>query len=106
MRTDRLNAIAMVVLMALSLVAMSCGSGNKVEGHTYQDNGGVVKIEFQSGGKAYVSAGPMTQTCTFAESGKTVTLNCQEDKTVFTVGDDGALSGPPEGMMARLTKVK
>jgi len=106
MRANRLNALAVAVLATLGIVATSCGGGNKVEGHTYKDNGGVVRIEFQSGGKAYVSAGPMTSTCTYSESGKTVTLICQDDKTVFTVEDDGALSGPPDGMMARLTKEK
>ena len=28
------------------------------------------------------------------------------DKTVFTVEDDGVLSGPPNGLMTRLTKLK
>jgi hypothetical protein len=104
MRTNRLNVLAVAVVAALSLFATSCGGG--VQGHIYKDNGGVVQIELKSSGKAYVSAGPMTQTCTYSESGKTVTLMCQGDKTIFTVEDDGALSGPRDGLMARLTKVK
>jgi hypothetical protein len=80
------------------------GCGGKVQGKTYQDNGGVVKIEFKSGGKAYVSAGPATTTCTYSEDGNKVTMICEGDKTVFTVEDDGALSGPPDGLMTRLTK--
>jgi hypothetical protein len=76
----------------------------KVEGNTYEDNGGVVKIEFKSEGKAYLSAGPATTTCTYSESGKTATWICVSDKTVFTLEDDGALSGPPDGLLTRLTK--
>src|SRR5204862_16681 len=68
-------------------------------------NGGGVKIEFKSGGKAYVSTGPATNTCSYEESGKTVTLVCEGDKTVFTVDDD-ALNGPPGGFLTRLTKKK
>ncbi len=75
-------------------------------GHTYHDNGGVVAIEFKSGGKAFVSAGPVTQSCTYTENGKAIHLTCESDTTDFTLDDDGALSGPPNGMMARLTPLK
>ena len=78
---------------AMSL-ALACGGG--VKGNTYVDNGNVVQIEFKSGGKAYMSMGPMTNTCTYTESGKNVTLNCGPGETLaFTVDDDGALNGPP-----------
>ena len=65
-----------------------------------------MKIEFKSGGKAYVSAGPTTTTCSYTESGKSLTLTCVGDKTVFTVDDDGALNGPPDGLLTRLNKIK
>lgn len=97
------NALAMAMLGTL---ATAIGCGGKVEGNTYEDNGGVVKIEFKSGGKAYVSTGPATTTCSYAENGKTVTLTCEGDKTAFTVDDDGALNGPPGGFLTRLTKKK
>ena len=80
--------------------------GNRVSGHTYHDNGGVVRVEFKSGGRAYVSAGPMSHTCTYSESARTVTLFCEGNTTNFTVQDDGALAGPPDGLMSRLTPVK
>jgi hypothetical protein len=95
------NALAVAMI---GLLGTTIGCGGKVEGNTYADNGGVVKIEFKSGGKAYLSAGPATTTCTYSESGKTVTMICVGDKTVFTVEDDGALSGPPDGLLTRLTK--
>ncbi len=97
------NALAMAMLGTL---ATAVGCGSKVEGNTYEDNGGVVKIEFKSGGKAYVSTGPTTNTCSYAENGKTVTLTCEGDKTAFTVDDDGALKGPPRRISTRLTKKK
>jgi hypothetical protein len=90
---------------AIGALGITIGCGGKVEGNTYEGNGGVVRIEFKSGGKAYVSGGPATTTCSYTESGKTVTLICEGDKTVFTVEDD-ALNGPPDGMLTRLTKKK
>ena len=97
------HALAVAVI---GLVGVGIGCGSKLEGNTYEGNGGIVKIEFKSGGKAFVSTGPATTTCSYEESGKTVTLMCEGDKTVFTVEDDGALSGPPNGLMTRLTKLK
>jgi hypothetical protein len=97
------NALAIAVLATLG-TAVGCGGG--VQGNIYEDNGGVVKMEFKSDGKAYVSTGPVTNNCTYTESGKTVTLTCEGDKTVFTLDDDGALNGPPGGFLARLTKKK
>ena len=95
------HAVALAVIAVLGV-----GCGGKVEGNTYEGNGGVVKIEFKSGGKAFLSAGPATTTCTYTESGKTVTMVCVGDTTVFTVEDDEALSGPPDGLLTRLTKKK
>lgn len=86
------------------LVALT-GCGSKIEGSTYEGNGGVIRIEFKSGGKAYLSAGPATTTCAYSESGKKVTLICEGDTTVFTLEDD-ALNGPPDGLLTRLTKKK
>jgi hypothetical protein len=95
------------MLGILLLSASACGGGG-VSGNTYAGNGGVVKVEFKSGGKAFVSTGPVTNTCTYTEKGKTVTLVCEGDSTEFTVDEDGALNGPQNdtGMLGRLTKVK
>jgi hypothetical protein len=88
----------------MCLGATACGSG--VKGHTYADNEGMVKIEFQSAGKAMTSMGPLTAACTYTESGKQVMLTCADQTTQLTMGSDGALAGPPDGMLNRLTKVK
>ena len=97
------NALSVASIATLFLTIACSG---KVEGNTYQDNGGVVKVEFKSDGKAFVSTGPVTNNCTYTESGKAVTLICEGDKTVFTVDSDGALNGPPGGFLTRLTKTK
>ncbi len=96
----------LVVMLVAGLALSGCSKSGSVEGNTYEGNGGVVKIEFQSGGKAFASMGPVTQPCSYAQDGKTVTLTCQSDKTVFKVSDDGSLEGPPDGMLSHLTKKK
>jgi hypothetical protein len=98
------NGLLLFVVAALS-VTIACGGG--VKGNTYVDNGNVVQIEFKSDGKAYMSMGPMTNTCTYTESGKNVTVSCGPGETLaFTVDDDGSLNGPPGGVVSRLTKKK
>jgi hypothetical protein len=103
MRNPSKAAFTMLGMLLLS--ATACGGGG-VEGNNYSGNGGIVKVEFKSGGKAFVSTGPVTTTCTYSQKGKGVTLLCEGDSTEFTVGDDGALSGPQDGMLGRLTKDK
>jgi hypothetical protein len=98
------RTMAYTATMAVCMTLTACG--NKVSGHTYHDNGGVVTVEFKSDGKAFVSTGPVTQTCSYAEAGKTINLLCERDETQFTLEDDGALTGPQDGMLARLTPVK
>jgi hypothetical protein len=95
---------AFVVIVLLCPFLNACGS--KVSGHTYRNNGGVVQAEFKSGCKAYVTAGPQHRNCTYSEFGKTVSLICDGTATSLTVQEDGALAGPPGGLMARLTPVK
>jgi hypothetical protein len=93
-------------IAAVGALGATIGCSGKVEGNTYTGNAGVVQIEFKSDGKAYVSTGPASTPCTYTENGKTVTLVCEGDKTVFTVDDDGALNGPQGGFLGRLTKKK
>jgi hypothetical protein len=97
-------------ITALSAVALSCvlldACGSRVSGNTYHNNGGVVQIEFRSGGKAFMSTGSSNRVCYYSESDKTVRLVCDSDTTDFTVQGDGALVGPPDSQMSRLTPVK
>ena len=62
--------------MAIVSVCTTACSGAKAEGHTYTGNGGVVKIEFKSHGKAFLSTGPVSTPHTYSESGKTLALTC------------------------------
>jgi hypothetical protein len=97
------------ILGAAALAVLCSGisaCGNKVAGHTYAGNDNLVKIEFDSGGKAYASYGPMTSNCTYTQDSSKVTLICDDVTTVLTLGSDGILTGPPDGMMARLTRIK
>lgn len=102
LRTSRTHLSG--ALLLATIFSLGCGGG--VAGNTYVDNGGVVQVEFKSGGKAYVSTGPVSHTCSYTENGKTVTLNCDGDKTVFTMDDDGSLNGPQGGFLGRLNKKK
>ena len=103
-RSSSSAPLTLAMFLAFALFLTGCGSN--VSGNTYTGNGGVVQIEFKSGGKAFISTGPISTPCTYTESGKTVTLICEGDKTQFTVDDDGALIGPSGGFLGRLTKKK
>jgi hypothetical protein len=100
------RAMTLGATLAVLLPLVIAGCGSSVAGSTYIDNGGVVQIEFKSGGKAYVSTGPVSNACTYSQNGKTLTIICNGDKTIFTVDDEGALNGPPNGFLSRLTKKK
>src|SRR5262245_33862391 len=92
------------VFALVMLAAAICDAS--AQGHTYSGNGGVVKIEFKPSGKAFVATGPVSTPCGYTESGATVTLVCENDTTVFKIDDDGALIGPPDGFLSRLTQEK
>ncbi len=93
---------ALVVFAAvIALAALGCGS---VSGSTYQAGGGAIQIEFQSGGKAILSLGPLKTPCTYVEDSKTVTITCEGDKSVFTKESNGTLSPPPGNMIGPMTK--
>jgi hypothetical protein len=97
--------MVMVAIVAIAaMAAVGCGG---VSGHTYQAGGGLMQIEFQSGGKANVSMGPTKTPCTYTESGKAVTVTCMGEKAEFTMNSDGSLvpAGNAQGM-GTLTKVK
>ena len=98
------NAVCAAGIAAACLSLAGCGGS--VNGNTYQNANGMIQLEFKSGGKAFTSLNGMTNTCTHKQESKTVTLECEGDKTVFTLNDDGSLSGPPNGFLARLTKKK
>jgi hypothetical protein len=95
-------------ISACAIVALAClavaGCGSKVKGNTY--DGGIVSIAFASGGKATFSTGPISNDCTYTESGSKVTVNCQGQPVDFTLDSDGNLNAPPESLIGKLTKRK
>jgi hypothetical protein len=94
-----------VLAAVLSLSVTACG-GPAVEGNTYAGGGDVVKVEFKADGQAYMTMGPISVPCTYSQKGKVLTLTCEGEATEFKIDDDGALLGPPEGMLGRLTQQK
>jgi hypothetical protein len=97
-------------LTTVAVAAIFClgaaGCGNSVSGHTYQGAGGIVQIQFESGGKAKATMGPASSDCTYAQNNEIVSLTCEGITTSLTVNSDGSLSGPPDGMLAKLTRIK
>jgi len=92
-------------IACLSVVLASCGSG--IAG-TYSDSSGAFMLELRSGGKAQFTFEGQTASCTYTVDGTKLNLNCEGDagKTVFTIHDDGSLTGPPGTFMPALRKQK
>ena len=95
-----------VSIAAAALCFCAIGCGNSVKGHTYAGNGQLMSIQFQSDGKALASMGPLTSNCTYTQAGNEITLICEGDTEQLTMNSDGSLNGPPDGMLAHLTRVK
>ena len=95
-----------VAAAAALLCLGAVGCGNNVKGHTYSATDNSVTIEFQSGGTAGISFGPISSTCTYTQNGKQINLTCGGQTEALTVADDGSLNGPADGTLGHLTKVK
>ena len=85
------------------LACLACTSGPS---GTYSDTMGSVILELKGAGKANITFGGEVQECIYTSSGNKLTLNCKGDPTptVFTIHDDGSLTGPPGGFMPALRK--
>ncbi len=99
------NAVVLAALISLSCALAACGSG--VQG-TYSDGAGSLLLELRSGGQASFTFMGDVASCTYTVDGKKLTLNCKGEagKTVFTIHDDGSLTGPPGSFMPALRKTK
>jgi hypothetical protein len=86
-------------------LTIGCTSGPS---GTYSDTMGSVILELKSGGKANITFMGEVADCTDSTSGNQLTLDCkgQAGKIVFTIHDDGSLTGPPGGFMPALRKQK
>ena len=96
-----------VVLPAfVALVASACHSGPT---GTYTDTSGSVIMELKGGGSANFTFMGQVQDCSYTTSSQQLTLTCKGDSTgptVFTIHDDGTLTGPPGSFMPPLRKEK
>ncbi len=99
-----MKPIVVSAILAAACLALT-GCGSKVRDRTYQsqDHSALVQVEFKSGGKAYVFSGPPAHPCIYRETDTKLALLCDDATTVFSVSEDGVLTGPPDSQMARLT---
>lgn len=85
------------------LMATACNSGPS---GTYSDANGAVLLELKSGGKANITWMGEVADCTHSTSDDHLTLECKPPtgRIVFTIHQDGSLTGPPGGFMPMLRK--
>jgi hypothetical protein len=79
----------------------ACGSG--LAG-TYTSANGLLTIDIKSGGKASLTLMGGNEDCTYDVDGKKLNLNCNGEKTLWNIHDDGSLTGP--GFVGSLSKKK
>jgi hypothetical protein len=97
--------ITIVAAAAAGFVCSGCGSS--MEG-TYSDPSRAVLLELKSGGKANITFMGDVEDCTYNISRPHLNLSCNGSagNIVFTIHDDGSLTGPPGSFMPGLRKEK
>jgi len=90
-------------LCAAALILGCVPGGGRVSG-VYSNPENTASVEFMPEGKAHFSVTGVGGDCTYTQNEKTVELTCEGESTQLTVGDDGALTGPPDSLMTRLKK--
>lgn len=100
-----MKTIVRATCLLLASFAVACSSGPN---GTYTDTLGSVILELKPGSKANFTFGGDVEECVFGTSGNKLSLSCKGDSTptVFTIHDDGSLSGPPGAFMPILRKEK
>lgn len=103
MFSGRRFRVVITVLCLLS--ALACQSGPR---GTYTDKMGAVILELRSGGEARFTFSGDVAECTYTSDHDRLTLKCKGDAApmVFTIHDDGSLSGPPGSFIPPLRKEK
>jgi hypothetical protein len=95
-----------VVWTGAVLLVCGCNSGPR---GTYTDANGAVILELRSGGKANFTFMGDVEECSYKASDRQLTLSCKGSPvptTVFSIHDDGSLTGPPGSFMPPLRKEK
>ena len=98
------KSLTLIPTLCLLLVS-GCHSGRS---GTYTDKAGAVILELRSDGSARFTFSGDVQDCTYTSDSARLTLTCKGDAnpTVFTIHDDGSLTGPPGSFMPPLRKEK
>lgn len=108
MTTRKTYNFSLIAISAMSSVlAFTAGCSSGPTG-TYRDAMGAVILELRSGGNARFTFSGDVEDCTYTSTKANLTLTCKGDTspTVFTIHDDGSLTGPPETFMPPLRKEK
>jgi len=103
LKSSRLLFVLLIACATFALTA--CTSGMK---GTYSDPMGALVLELKSADKAaFTFAGEVTD-CSYSTAGNQLMLACKGDtsKTLFTIHDDGSLTGPPGSFIPALRKRK
>ena len=100
---NRKNLLSTILLLGLVVSWTACGKS--VQG-TYSDNAGAFVLELKSGGKATFTFAGEVAPCTYKAEKNQLTLHCSTGTIVFTIHDDGSLTGPPGSFMGALRKTK
>jgi hypothetical protein len=103
MKTIRLASFGVAAIALVATVACTSGPSG-----TYSDAMGSCLLELKSGHKANFTFSGDVLDCTFSTSAKKLSLTCKGDATptVFTIHDDGSLTGPPGSFIPVLRKQK
>lgn len=105
MKRNLLRTTILSLVSAASLVLASCKSS--LVG-TYTSPNDPVMLELRSGGKAAFTFMGQEASCTYKSSGSQLTLNCPGTMgtMLWTIHDDGSLTGPPGTFVPPLRKTK
>ena len=99
----RLAGFLFACLSIACVGAASPGADAAVAG-VYANAEGNASVEFRTDGRAHFSLHGVGGQCAFAQTNRTVLLTCEGETTKFVVEDDGALTGPADSFLTRLTK--
>lgn len=99
------TGILALILALCTACASLAGGGVEIKG-VYENTQVNASLEFLGNGKAHFSLYGVGGPCTYKVEGKKLILTLEDEKMVFTINDDGSLSGPPGSYLSRLTKRK
>jgi hypothetical protein len=96
---------SMIAVAGICLLMPGCKSSMA---GTYSDTMGSIILELRSGGRANLTFMGDVQECSYETGEKQVSLSCKGEASpiVFSIHDDGSLTGPPGSMMLPLRKQK